>query len=90
MNASYVTRVLRMTLLAPDIDELILDGRQPDSLTLAWALAAFPVEWPGRRATRDTGPAAVEAGKRRVETLQGRETIFSRSRASLPFPTANR
>jgi hypothetical protein len=29
INASYIGRVLRLTLLAPDIVEAILDGRQP-------------------------------------------------------------
>jgi hypothetical protein len=29
INESYVGRVLRLTLLAPDIVEAILDGRQP-------------------------------------------------------------
>ena len=29
INASYVGRVLRLTLLAPDIVEAILDGRRP-------------------------------------------------------------
>ncbi len=29
INSSYVSRVLRLTLLAPDIAEAILDGRQP-------------------------------------------------------------
>jgi hypothetical protein len=28
-NASYVSRALRLTLLTPDIVEVILDGRQP-------------------------------------------------------------
>ena len=32
---SYVTRVLRLTLLAPDIVEAILDGRQGPEVTLA-------------------------------------------------------
>lgn len=31
---SYLTRVLRLTLLAPDIVEAILDGRQPSGLSL--------------------------------------------------------
>ena len=49
INPSYVSRVLRMTLLAPDIIESILDGQQPDSLTLARAIEAFPVGWAGQR-----------------------------------------
>jgi hypothetical protein len=44
--------VLRLTLLAPDIVEAILDGRQPDGMTLPGLLKPFPVEWEGRhRAT---------------------------------------
>ena len=42
---SYMTRVLRLTLLAPDIVEAILDGRQEPEVTLARLLEPFPVEW---------------------------------------------
>ena len=42
---SYMTRVLRLTLLAPDIVEAILDGRQGPEVTLARLLEPFPVEW---------------------------------------------
>lgn len=45
INSSYVSRVLRLTLLAPDIIEAILDGRQPDRLTLPVLMQPFPVEW---------------------------------------------
>ena len=45
INASYVSRVLRLTLLAPDIVEAVLDGRQPEGMTLAGLLEPFPVEW---------------------------------------------
>ena len=45
INPSYVSRLLRMTLLAPDIVEAILAGRQPDGLTMARAMQPFPVEW---------------------------------------------
>ena len=34
INKSYVSRVLRLTLLAPDVVEAILDGRQPEGMTL--------------------------------------------------------
>jgi len=42
---SYMTRVLRLTLLAPDIVEAILDGRQGPDVTLARVLEPFPMEW---------------------------------------------
>jgi hypothetical protein len=42
---SYMTRVLRLTLLAPDIVEAILDGKQGPEVTLAKALAPFPLSW---------------------------------------------
>ena len=45
INPSYVSRVLRMTLLAPDIAEAILAGRQPEGLTMARAMQPFPVGW---------------------------------------------
>ena len=45
VNATYVSRVLRLTLLAPEIVEAILDGRQPAELQLDDLLEGFPLEW---------------------------------------------
>ena len=45
INPSYVSRVLRMTLLSPEIVEAIVAGRQPLGLTMAGAMRPFPVEW---------------------------------------------
>ena len=45
INSSYVSRVLRLTLLAPDIVEAILDGKQGPEVTLAKVLEPFAVEW---------------------------------------------
>lgn len=42
---TYMARILRLTLLAPDIVETILDGKQGPEITLARALEPFPVEW---------------------------------------------
>jgi hypothetical protein len=42
---SYMTRVSRLTLLAPDIVEAILNGKQGPEVTLARVLEPFPVEW---------------------------------------------
>ena len=45
INPSCVSRVLRMTLLAPEIVGTILAGRQPEGLTMARAMQPFPWEW---------------------------------------------
>ena len=42
---SYVSRVLRLTLLAPEIVEAILDGRQPAELQLDDLLSGLPLGW---------------------------------------------
>jgi hypothetical protein len=46
---SYVSGILRLTLLAPEIVEAILDGRQPARLQLDDLLVGFPLAWEGRR-----------------------------------------
>ena len=46
---SYMTRVLRLTLLAPDIIEAILDGRQGPEVTLKRMLDPFPASWAEQR-----------------------------------------
>lgn len=55
INESYVSRILRLTLLAPDIVEAILNGRQPIGTTLPLLMIPFPLEWAAQR-TRIMGP----------------------------------
>lgn len=43
--STYMARVLRLTLLAPDLVEAILDWRQPRTLTLPRLMKPFPVAW---------------------------------------------
>ena len=45
INASYICRVLRLTLLAPTIVEAILNGSQADDLQLENVLRPFPINW---------------------------------------------
>ena len=55
---SYVSRVLRLTLLAPEIVEAILDGRQPAEPQLDDLREGFPLEWAQQvecRAMREFG-----------------------------------
>jgi hypothetical protein len=45
IDRSYLCRVLRLTLLAPEIVEGIMDGRQPEGVTLPALMKGFPVAW---------------------------------------------
>lgn len=46
INASYVSRVLRLTLLAPEIVEAILDQAPPWPMLFPELMKPFPLEWP--------------------------------------------
>ena len=45
IDRSYLCRVLRLTLLAPEIVEAILDGRQPGGVDRPTLMKAFPANW---------------------------------------------
>jgi hypothetical protein len=49
INESYVARILRLTLLAPDLIEAILGGRQAAELTLDRLVRPIPVGWQDQR-----------------------------------------
>ena len=45
ISASYVNRLLQLTLLSPAIIEIILIGRQPATMTMAELLHPLPTDW---------------------------------------------
>ena len=49
----YLGRILQLTLVAPDIVEALLDGRQPSELGRATLMEPFPLEWERQRASRE-------------------------------------
>lgn len=49
VDRSYVSRILRLNLLAPDIVEAILAGREPSGLSLAKLTQTIPVLWHEQR-----------------------------------------
>ena len=53
INSSYVSRLLRLTLLAPDIVDTILNGQQPDGMTLPALMEPFRVEWARQEAAHN-------------------------------------
>ena len=63
IERGYLGSLLRLTLLAPDLVEAILDGRQPADMTLPGLLAPFPAGWAEQHAimpgaSARPGPAA--------------------------------
>jgi hypothetical protein len=48
VDPSYVARILRLTLLAPDIVESVIDGTEPDGLSLG-KLYQLPMAWDEQR-----------------------------------------
>jgi hypothetical protein len=70
---SYMTRVLRLTLLAPDIVEAILDGKQGPEVTLARVLEPFPVH------ARSSG-RQVRAGLFRATVFHAHAVLGARRR----------
>jgi hypothetical protein len=60
VTRSFVNRLLRLTLLAPDIQEAILDGRQPKPLQLEDLTRALPSPWDEQKAL----PSRAIAGGR--------------------------
>jgi len=57
--SSYVTRLFRLTLLAPDIVSAILDGRQPPGLTVRRLMddTRLPLDWQAQRRSLGFAPA---------------------------------
>ncbi len=96
---SYMTRVLRLTLLAPNLVDAILDGQQGTEVTLARALEPFSVKWSSRRSnlTRLTKKpfalnAAIDCIEPKAAGLKSSHSLLQRtdrldrseSRAAVP------
>jgi len=46
---TYMARLMRLPLLAPEIVDAIMDGRQPERVTLANLMDPFPLDWDAQR-----------------------------------------
>ena len=57
VTRSFVNRLLRLTLLAPEIQEAILEGRQPKAMQLEELTDAIPSEWEKQRKALLSGAA---------------------------------
>ena len=65
--SSYMTRVMRMTLLAPAIVEAIVEGRQGPEVTLAGLMEPVGGTWADQIGNpRSLGNQDIDAGLRRL------------------------
>ncbi|MFW8636597.1 hypothetical protein [Cribrihabitans pelagius] len=60
VTPSFLTRILRLTLLAPEIVTAVLDGTQFADLTLKTAMQYFPGEWTAQ-VSKFNGREALES-----------------------------
>jgi hypothetical protein len=49
VTRSFINRLLRLTLLAPDIQASIIDGRQPKGMQLQELTGSIPSGWEEQR-----------------------------------------
>lgn len=49
VEVTHMYRVMRLTLLAPDIIEAVLNGKHPRTLTLQNVVRGFPISWQEQR-----------------------------------------
>ena len=59
LNPTYISRLVRLALLAPDIVEAIMVGLQPAHLTMKDLMGPFPAEWAKQRARFYPGSGAL-------------------------------
>lgn len=45
INRAYVCRLLNLTMLAPEIVEAVLDGKQPKGMMLEGMVRVLPTDW---------------------------------------------
>ena len=68
ITRSFVNRLLRLTLLAPDIQEAILDGRQAKGMQLEDVTGAKPAEWDAQKKAIGRAPRKGRAQAAAVAT----------------------
>jgi hypothetical protein len=81
INETYVGRVLRLTLLAPDIVEAIMIGRQPSKMTLAMLMRRFPTGWRPNAMFSDNRLASPQLPRRAQVAVRQARLLGSQIRA---------
>ena len=86
IERGYLGSLLRLTLLAPEVVEAIINGRGPANVTLPRLLEPFPMCWAEqRRPTRGVPAAEYEpaCASRQAEAKVGRNDRSSSTRSTV-------
>jgi hypothetical protein len=92
LTGSYVTRVLRLAFLAPNIVEAIITGTQPVELTLDRSLrgGTLPLTWPEQRRHLGFPTGSVVLPNSPTETSRQKTHRFALTwRSSYQVPLSN-
>ncbi|WP_236038528.1 hypothetical protein [Belnapia arida] len=81
IERGYLGSLLRLTLLAPDIVDMILDRRRYEMLTLPRLMDPFPSEWSDQRAAI----AASDVLPKGLEEVCRRETRIGQHHRTHPW-----
>ena len=94
IERGYLGSLLRLTLLAPDVVEAILDGREPDGLALPGLLRPIPSAWDEQRATlegRDSrSTAAINRGRHKPAARYSGHAAYRAATLSSTFRKSER
>jgi hypothetical protein len=66
IERGYLGSLLRLTLLAPDIVEAVLDGRMPRRLDLPQLLEPIPMEWAVQREALANAECRLPGSEQRI------------------------
>ena len=67
VDRSYVGRIMRLALLAPDIVEAIVRGDEPSGLSLEQLIKGLPMQWATQRDRTGVGrPGGSATGDRHL------------------------
>jgi hypothetical protein len=79
IERGYLGSLLRLTLLAPDIVETILEGRRPADLALPALLEPFPADWERQRSRGFAASRIGDPAAPRPPAAEAARTVPARS-----------
>ena len=84
IERGYLGSLLRLTLLAPDLVEAILDGRKPEAISLPRLQGHFPADWTGQRVMLDHLASWCAGDEQQQQLARPLYTLWNGAKLSYP------